>query len=704
MAILKNIRVNLAKAIGGSPLADVISYWQNPLDKLADNDLIKKNMGYVWRCITSRAENVARIEFQAVQKMADGTTQEAPKHPFLQVLNNPNPQASTFRLLELTQQALDAVGNAYWYYPIGAVTSKPKEIYWLDPRKMRPVVDVRFNNGEQNNFGLVTGYIYRKNDATEIPFDLEEVEHFMYANLDNPNIGVGVIEAGLQYIRTEGITTEFSKRALENNATPSGLLLIKNQTDKDAFEEFKQKWRQEYGNVRNTGKVAIIQGGEAEFVKMGISLGDVALKELKNMSRDDIMLMFSVSKPIIGITEDVNLANAKVAEYVFAKRVVEPLMHRITDALQDTMKRWGEQYELSFKSPVPLDMKEKVEWLKQATGGVGWMTPNEARNQFEELEDRPELNDVYIPINMLPVDAETADAAAEGEKSKSKIKVMLKKKVPSQKVKAVLKRKELSYEQKESFRQQLMATQERFEQVFKRKVAQFATTQKNELIERLPKEIKSINSKAFEEILFDEAAEAIKMHDKVIGITLTLSEEQGRLAAEFAGLEPDEFIMTDEVTQHIDDSISRMSSSYNQTTKAALATELQESLRLQESIGKVKKRISSVYSKATRERAELVARTETLKASNFAARSAYSQTGYIQKLEWFVNPNACEFCLPFKGKIIDINGDFAELGATVDGLGEDGKPTGNTYSLNYEKIAHPPLHPQCRCSVLPVFE
>lgn len=698
---------SLWQRTGQKMIADVISYWQSPLNQLNDADLIKRNVGYVWRCITSRAEAVARIEFKALERLPDGTTRENPKHPFLQVLHRPNPQMSTFRMVELTQQSLDATGNAYWYYPIGSVTAKPKEIYWLDSRKVRPVVDQRFSNGEANKFGLVTGYLYRRNDGTDVPFETNEIEHFMYANLDNPNIGVGVIEAGLQYIKTENITTEFSKRALENNATPSGILVIKNAADQAAFDEFKAKWRQEYGSVRNTGKIAMINGGEVEFIKMGTSLAEIALKEIKNMSRDDIMMMFACSKPILGITEDVNLANARVAEHVFAKRVVEPLMHRLVDTLQQTARKWGENYELSFESPVPEDMESKAAYYKIATGGLGWMSPDEVREEIETLEPLGgNAEKLHIPFNMTPIDPEAAPEGGEGEKSANpKVKVVLSKakKKDSESQPAT---KELTYEVKENFRLSLMQVQEHYEQKFQEKVVKFARAQEKEVLAALPSEkrLSVIASKAFEEVLWDEGIEAAKMTDATLGVTLSLTEEAGKLAAQLAGLEPDEFILTPEIRQGVTDAINRMSSSYNATTKEALIKELTEALTAQESIAKIRKRVQSVYGKATKERAELVARTETLKASNFAARSAYAQTGYIQKLEWFVNPNACEFCLPFKGKVIDITGSFAQVGQTVDGVGEDGQPTGHSYALNYEEVNHPPLHPQCRCSVLPVFE
>jgi SPP1 gp7 family putative phage head morphogenesis protein len=86
------------------------------------------------------------------------------------------------------------------------------------------------------------------------------------------------------------------------------------------------------------------------------------------------------------------------------------------------------------------------------------------------------------------------------------------------------------------------------------------------------------------------------------------------------------------------------------------------------------------------ERAENIARTETMRASNEGQLEAWDQatdagllTGTEEK-EWIVTPDdrLCPICEPMEGETAALNEDF-----DVDG----------------DKIDAPPAHPRCRCTV-----
>ncbi len=85
-------------------------------------------------------------------------------------------------------------------------------------------------------------------------------------------------------------------------------------------------------------------------------------------------------------------------------------------------------------------------------------------------------------------------------------------------------------------------------------------------------------------------------------------------------------------------------------------------------------------------RAELIARTEVMRASNEGQLEAWDQatdagllTGNEQK-EWIVTPDdrLCPICEPMDGVTVPLDDDF-----DVDG----------------DKVDAPPAHPNCRCTV-----
>lgn len=80
------------------------------------------------------------------------------------------------------------------------------------------------------------------------------------------------------------------------------------------------------------------------------------------------------------------------------------------------------------------------------------------------------------------------------------------------------------------------------------------------------------------------------------------------------------------------------------------------------------------------DRAEMIARTETAFADVQGNLDAYKQAG-IEAKEWKASQDACDECENLEGVIVPIDEDFPDDGG-------DG----------------PPLHPNCRCDVLPVVQ
>jgi SPP1 gp7 family putative phage head morphogenesis protein len=112
----------------------------------------------------------------------------------------------------------------------------------------------------------------------------------------------------------------------------------------------------------------------------------------------------------------------------------------------------------------------------------------------------------------------------------------------------------------------------------------------------------------------------------------------------------------------------------NKTTLDALRTLLSEGFERGDSIQTLTNSIEGYFSENEKFRAERIARTETLTASNKGAVDRYQSEG-IEEFEWLASPDSCEECTPLDGKIFPVDsGD------------------------------QPPLHIQCRCSILPVVK
>lgn len=142
----------------------------------------------------------------------------------------------------------------------------------------------------------------------------------------------------------------------------------------------------------------------------------------------------------------------------------------------------------------------------------------------------------------------------------------------------------------------------------------------------------------------------------------------------------------------------------NAGTQRALQMAFQESILEGEGIPQLTKRINAIFTSKTEYQAERMARSEVIRASNFAAEQAYLQSGVVTMKEWIVSRDnrLCPFCKPMAGKKVVVGFVYFQQGDVAHGTSETGEPV--SLALNYEDIFHPPLHPQCRCTLVPVVD
>ena len=100
------------------------------------------------------------------------------------------------------------------------------------------------------------------------------------------------------------------------------------------------------------------------------------------------------------------------------------------------------------------------------------------------------------------------------------------------------------------------------------------------------------------------------------------------------------------------------------------------------------------------ERATVVARTETARAFVEGERLGWEESGVVRGKQWQLAAGACPFCqqtaLKGTSKVFGLNEPFWKNGDTISA-------GGGTYSVRYGDVQGAPLHPNCRCDIIPVL-
>ena len=118
-----------------------------------------------------------------------------------------------------------------------------------------------------------------------------------------------------------------------------------------------------------------------------------------------------------------------------------------------------------------------------------------------------------------------------------------------------------------------------------------------------------------------------------------------------------------------------LAKSINLTTMDAMRQALAEGFEAGESIRQLSSRLEGYFTENAKYRAEMVARTEVISASNEGALHRYELEG-IDKSEFYPSPGACEVCLEIAQDPIYVTKDASGV---------------------------IPVHPNCRCTFLPVI-
>jgi HK97 family phage portal protein len=641
-----------------------------------------------------------------------GEVWERQDHEFIDLLKQPagpydpkNPRADSFSSFNLWEavgiyQVLQ--GDAFLYMARGKTTGLPREIILLRADKIGTDIDP--------DTGKVNGYFIRQMTGDPIPLEIDEVLRFPLFNPENPYKGKSVVEAGSDYIETDEGTAEFTKNFFKNGAGISGVLNVKGEVTKGAFRKFVRAWREKYEGAANAGKIVMLRDSDASFEKVGLGLDELDMASLRSMSMEDVMMMFKVPPVLLGKISDGNgfgRANVETQEYIFAKWNIDKKMKRFDAIIMFALQRYygldTSQYRVCHENIIPEDKEHE---LAERTAGVDkWYTRNEIRAS-EEAAAVDGGDQLFVAINQIPVNEASANIAPAAPAKSAPIKIRVVKRITRTASLAPTKKKDSSTKkvspaQAERFRMTLMRNQLRYEKQYKRLLAPIWKQQHAEVLNNLEAHSSSL-SKAHEQKLFDDAAYDNLITNKLQPSLQDLAKTQGGLAMVFAGDDNNEFHLTSKIISLLERNTKKMATNYNDETLAQLNATLAEGIQAGEGIGQLKSRVSGVYENVEGYRAERIARTETLKASNNSTVEAYRQTGFVTSKVWVVNPDACPQCEEFDGKSIGLDDPFVPLGGSYTYIDESGEE--QTQTNSYDTIEEPPLHPNCRCTIIPSTE
>ncbi len=624
-------------------------------------DFLKAYTYWTFACVRVIAENVAEAPFKLYYRKADDTEEEVKQHVILDLLSQVNPWMTEFELRELTQVHLELAGEAWWGLEKNGL-GVPAEIWPLFPQYVHIEPDPQ---------AFIRQIEYRVPGAPTAVYTPDEVLQFKYSHPTNLYRGWSPTRAAAMPLDVHQFAMEWVRDFFFNDATPGGVLTTDQVLQQSDVNRIRAQWAEAHKGRGNAHRIAVLGQG-AKFQTVERSLSELAFTDEQRRLRDDILAIYGVPKHILGITEDVNRANAEAAEYVFAKRVIAPRLRRMEQRLNEFLvAKFDERLVLRLDDPVPENRELR---LKERETGVknGWLTINEARAEEGRPSFGPQFDVPWLPGILMPAGEAPPPPSKLGPPAKRAIR--------------------LTPEQRELRWKSWIKRTEPHERRMIAALKKFFQGQQDEVMQKL----KQLTGKSLRRDIIDVDAllwdgEEAKRRLEVLGMPLLLAviTESGEAALAELGLDISFDVEHPAVQTGFREQLQRIVG-IDDTTREALRAELLEGLGAGEGIPQLADRVSKVFADAKGRRAETIARTETNSAASLGQQAAWEQSGVVKGKEWIaaLDERTREAHRQADGQQVPLDSRFVVGGEQLEYPGD---PNGSA-----ENVIN------CRCTVAPI--
>lgn len=220
---------------------------------------------------------------------------------------------------------------------------------------------------------------------------------------------------------------------------------------------------------------------------------------------------------------------------------------------------------------------------------------------------------------------------------------------------------------------------------FEKKVEQFVVKIVNEFLKHLDTEInnekklKKFNSKGY----FDDLEEDLLVQAQFDFTPLLMDQVilSGQEAYKLIGV--DDVYIPYKLRDTISRNVAKFTESMLHTDRDTMIGIISNGLEDGKSVPEIRSAIETSFDSISKNQAQRITRTEVLRASNQAALDAYEQSGVVEGKQW-LTAGATDECEQYDGDIVTLGGNFY----SSDNEFQDGDP---------------PLHPNCRCVIIPVL-
>jgi HK97 family phage portal protein len=352
--------------------------------------------------------NIARADF-ALLRGGDYVK----NGPLYELFRRPNRLMSRYDLWKETAAWWYLEGEAFWWAGPEYSGGIPKELYVLDPRRLRHEGEGGCPSGSfgvlSGNFSARTHRWFYQTDTELIPILQDELIHFRDWNPWNAVRGINPLAALALELEQDYYANKANSTLLKNNAIPMGILKTEQSIRPEEADAIERRLESKYGAVKAGRKIAVLGKG-TEFKPLSFTPDVVKLFELKRWNLYTILAKYGIPPRVANINDKTtSLSGKDTAEQhaAFWKYTLIPTLKQFENILETQFFiRYGLKETGVFDlSDIPeLQESEDAQSSRDiAEINAGLKTINEVLKERGK-EGKPWGDIWYRPKNLIPTD------------------------------------------------------------------------------------------------------------------------------------------------------------------------------------------------------------------------------------------------------------------------------------------------------------
>jgi len=249
--------------------------------------------------------NIARADF-VINRGGDDIT----SGQIYDLFRKPNPLLNRYDLWKETAAWWFLEGECFWWFGADYGGGIPKEIFILDPRKMRHEGEV-LSNGQIDAGLRITPRRWFYQTTTElVPILADEIVHFRDWNPWNPVRGVNPLVSLSLELEQDYYANKANSSLLKNNAIPQGILKTDQSLRPEEADQLERRWESKYGQVKAGRKIAVLGKG-TNFEPLSFTPEVIKLFELKRWNLYTILAKYGIPPKVAYISDKSSALSGK---------------------------------------------------------------------------------------------------------------------------------------------------------------------------------------------------------------------------------------------------------------------------------------------------------------------------------------------------------------------------------------------------------